>query len=49
MNNQGIELAKTARIIITVSKTGSGAETDPIKKNRPVLDTGRKINYHGGL
>ena len=32
MNNQGIELAKTARIIITVSKTGSGAETDPIKK-----------------
>lgn len=32
MNNQGIDLAKTVRIIITVSKTGSGTETDPIKK-----------------
>lgn len=32
MNNQGVEIAKTARIIITVSKAGSGAETDPIKK-----------------
>lgn len=32
MNNQGVELAKTARIIITVSKMGSGTETDPIKK-----------------